>query len=62
LPRYAPIMTTTSFNGDVGYAPPWAGTSVGVVQAVQSAADIVRQLAHDATAILHADGRPTPTQ
>ena len=48
VPRYAPIMTTASFDGDVEYAPLWAGTSVGMVRAAQPAADIVRRLARDA--------------
>ena len=54
VPRYAPIMTTTSFDGDVGYAPLWAGESVSMVRAVRPAADIVRRLAQDAAAVLDA--------
>ena len=62
VPRDTPIMTTANFDGDVGYAPLWAGTSVGMVGAVQPAAEIVHRLAHDATAVLDADDPPAITQ
>jgi NAD(P)H-dependent flavin oxidoreductase YrpB (nitropropane dioxygenase family) len=52
--RYAPMMTTSSFVGDVGYAPLWAGESVGAVHAVEPAADIVHRLARDASAMIEA--------
>ena len=62
VPRYTPIMTTADFDGDVGYAPLWAGTSVGMVRAVQPAAEIVHRLALDTTAVLDADDPPAITQ
>ena len=54
VPRYAPMMTTTRFEGDVGYAPLWAGESVGAVRAVEPAADIVRRLAREAGDLIDA--------
>jgi nitronate monooxygenase/enoyl-[acyl-carrier protein] reductase II len=60
VPRYAPFMTTSSFIGDVGYAPLWAGESVGAVRAVEPAADIVRRLAREAGEVIDAGNSEGP--
>ena len=46
--RYAPGMVTAAFEGDLDYAPLWAGESCSVVDDVQPAAAIVQQLVRDA--------------
>ena len=45
-------MATATFDGELDYAPLWAGESCSVVNDVQPAAGIVRQLAEDAAAAL----------
>jgi nitronate monooxygenase/enoyl-[acyl-carrier protein] reductase II len=48
--RYAVGMAIPEFDGDVGYAPLWAGESCSVVNDVKPAGDIVRDLVRDAEA------------
>jgi nitronate monooxygenase len=50
--RYAVGMATPEFDGDVEYAPLWAGESCSVVNDVKPAGDIVRDLVRDAEAVL----------
>ena len=47
-------MATADFDGDVEYAPLWAGESCGVVNELKPAAAIVRDLVRDAEAALAA--------
>jgi len=51
-PRYATGMLTPGFEGDVDYAPMWAGESCSVVNDVKPAAEIVQDLVRDARASL----------
>jgi nitronate monooxygenase len=53
-PRYAVGMTTPDFDGDIDYAPLWAGESCSVVNDVKPAGEIVRDLVRDAQAALAA--------
>jgi NAD(P)H-dependent flavin oxidoreductase YrpB (nitropropane dioxygenase family) len=53
-PRYAVGVATADFDGDVEYAPLWAGESCGVVNELKPAAAIVRDLVRDAEAALAA--------
>jgi nitronate monooxygenase/enoyl-[acyl-carrier protein] reductase II len=48
VPRYAALMATSGFEGDVAYAPLWAGETVGMVRQVEPAAAIVRRLVREA--------------
>jgi nitronate monooxygenase len=57
-PRYAVGMAGPEFDGDIEYAPLWAGESCDVVNDVKPAAAIVRDLARDAEAAL---ARPMPS-
>jgi len=58
-PRYAGAGTPKpNFEGDLDYAPLWAGASVEVVNDIRPAGDIVRRLAQDAQALLAAAGQP----
>jgi nitronate monooxygenase/enoyl-[acyl-carrier protein] reductase II len=50
--RYAPILATTDFDGDVDHAPLWAGESVDMVHEVRPAAEIVAALVEEAEAVL----------
>ena len=52
-PRYAIGVAGPDFDGDIEYAPLWAGTSVGVVNDVKPVADIVRDLVTEAEAALN---------
>jgi nitronate monooxygenase len=47
-PRYAVGMATSDFDGDVEYAPLWAGESCSVVNDVKPAAQIVADLVREA--------------
>jgi nitronate monooxygenase len=47
-PRYAVGMTTREFDGDVEYAPLWAGESCSVVNDIKPAAQIVADLVREA--------------
>jgi nitronate monooxygenase len=51
-PRYAASVATPDFDGDIGYAPLWAGESCGVVNDIKPAGEIVHDLVRDATAAL----------
>ena len=51
-PRYATGMITPDFEGELEYAPMWAGESCSVVNDVKPAAEIVRELARDARSAL----------
>ena len=51
-PRYAIGVAPPDFDGDIEYAPLWAGESCSVVNDIKPAGDIVRDLARDADAIL----------
>jgi nitronate monooxygenase len=51
-PRYAVGVATADFDGDIEYAPLWAGESCSVVNDLKPTATIVRDLVHDAEAAL----------
>jgi nitronate monooxygenase len=51
-PRYSPGMATADFDGELEYAPLWAGESCSVVDSVEPAAVVVRELIQDAAAAL----------
>jgi nitronate monooxygenase/enoyl-[acyl-carrier protein] reductase II len=53
-PRYAAAVTTPDFEGDIDYAPLFAGESCSVVNDIKPAAAIVRDLTRDAEATLAA--------
>lgn len=44
VPRYGIGMILPTFEGQIDYAPMWAGTSVTDVGEVKPAAEIVREL------------------
>ena len=50
--RYAIGSATPDFDGDIEYAPLWAGESCSAVRDIKPAADIVRDLVHEAEAAL----------
>jgi len=51
-PRYASGIATPDFDGDIDYAPLWAGESCSVVNDIKPAAQIVRDLVREAEAAL----------
>jgi NAD(P)H-dependent flavin oxidoreductase YrpB (nitropropane dioxygenase family) len=51
-PRYAIGVAAPDFDGDIEYAPLWAGTSVSVVNDIKPAAEIVHDLVREAEAAL----------
>jgi nitronate monooxygenase len=51
-PRYAVGVATPDFDGDLDYAPLWAGESCSVVNDIKPAGEIVRELVRDAEAVL----------
>lgn len=51
-PRYAVGMATPEFDGDIEYAPLWAGESCSAVNDIKPAARIVEDLVRDAQAAL----------
>jgi nitronate monooxygenase len=51
-PRYAVGVATADFDGDIDYAPLWAGQSCSVVNDLKPAATIVRDLVRDAETAL----------
>jgi nitronate monooxygenase len=53
-PRYASGVATADFDGDLDYAPLWAGESCSVVNDIKPAGEIVRELVRDAGAALRA--------
>jgi NAD(P)H-dependent flavin oxidoreductase YrpB (nitropropane dioxygenase family) len=54
LPRYAPAVVTPEFEGDIEYAPLWAGESCSLINDIKPANAIVRDLVRDAEATLPA--------
>jgi NAD(P)H-dependent flavin oxidoreductase YrpB (nitropropane dioxygenase family) len=56
--RYSVRAAVPETDGDLEALPMWAGQSVGLVNTVLSAADIVREIDTDAAAILQRLGRP----
>jgi hypothetical protein len=50
--RYASGMATPDFDGDLDYAPLWAGESCSLVNDIRPAGEIVRGLVRDAEAAL----------
>jgi hypothetical protein len=52
LRRFQPIDIHTGVTGAIEAMPHWAGESVDGVKAVQSAAEIVQELAGDAERLL----------
>lgn len=54
-PRYAVGTVPPEFDGDVEYAPLWAGESVSLVNDVKPAAEIVRDLVAGAERALAGD-------
>jgi nitronate monooxygenase len=52
MPRYAMGTVPSDFDGDVDYAPLWAGESCGFVNDIKPASEIVRDLVRDAEAAL----------
>jgi nitronate monooxygenase/enoyl-[acyl-carrier protein] reductase II len=57
-PRYAIGVATPDFDGDIDYAPLWAGESCSVVNDIKPAAQIVRDLVAEAQIAL--PGAPAP--
>jgi nitronate monooxygenase/enoyl-[acyl-carrier protein] reductase II len=55
-PRYAIGSVPPDFDGDIDYAPLWAGESCTVVNDIKPAAEIVRSLVSDAEAALAQSG------
>ena len=55
-PRYAAGMIVPDFEGDLEYAPMWAGESVGDVKDVKPAGEVVRDLVREAEAALAFSG------
>jgi NAD(P)H-dependent flavin oxidoreductase YrpB (nitropropane dioxygenase family) len=51
-PRYAIGTAPPDFDGDIEYAPLWAGESCTVVNDIKPAADIVRDLVREAETAL----------
>jgi NAD(P)H-dependent flavin oxidoreductase YrpB (nitropropane dioxygenase family) len=56
-PRYAVGVATPDFDGDLDYAPLWAGESCSVVNDIKPAAQIVRDLIREAEAALAESAR-----
>jgi nitronate monooxygenase len=56
-PRYAIGSAPPDFDGDIEYAPLWAGESCTVVNDIKPAADIVRDLVRDAETALRGEAR-----
>jgi nitronate monooxygenase/enoyl-[acyl-carrier protein] reductase II len=50
--RYASGMATPDFDGDLDYAPLWAGESCSLVNDIKPAGEIVRELVRDAETAL----------
>jgi len=57
ITRYASTAPWDSMTGDIEALALWAGQSVGLVHDVRPAGDIVRELADEAAAVLHAGAR-----
>ena len=56
--RYAPQVATPEFDGDIEYAPLWAGESCSVVDDIKPAGEIVRDLVRHAADALAASTAP----
>jgi NAD(P)H-dependent flavin oxidoreductase YrpB (nitropropane dioxygenase family) len=54
-PRYAVGMATSDFDGDIDYAPLWAGESCSTIGDIKPAAQIIQDLIRDAQAALDDD-------
>ena len=54
-PRYATGMATPDFEGELDYAPLWAGESCAVVNDIKPAGEIVRELVRNAEAALESE-------
>jgi nitronate monooxygenase len=57
-PRYATGMATPDFDGDLDYAPLWAGESCSVVNDIKPAGEIVLELVRDAEVALAEAAKP----
>jgi nitronate monooxygenase/enoyl-[acyl-carrier protein] reductase II len=57
-PRYAVGTAPPDFEGDIDYAPMWAGESCSVVNDIKPAGEIVRDLVRDAEASMARAVRP----
>ena len=55
-PRYAVGSPPPDFDGDIEYAPLWAGESCSVVNDIKPAAEIIHDLVRDAQAALEQPG------
>ena len=55
--RYGAYTPGVDAEGDVESLPMWAGRGVGLVRRIQTAAEIVREIADQAGAILGSDVR-----
>jgi nitronate monooxygenase len=52
IPRWAPIMVSPWFDGDIELAPMWAGESVALVHEIKPAGQIVHDIAREADEVL----------
>jgi nitronate monooxygenase len=52
IPRWASFMATPWFEGDLEYAPLWAGESVELVHEILPAGEVVRRIAAEADEVL----------
>lgn len=52
VPRYASFLPTPAFDGDIEYAPLWAGESCGRVNEIKPAGQIVRDVVREAEAVI----------
>jgi NAD(P)H-dependent flavin oxidoreductase YrpB (nitropropane dioxygenase family) len=57
-PRYSGGTATPEFDGDIEYAPLWAGESCSVVNDIKPAGEIVEDLVRQAAATLAASAAP----
>lgn len=62
IKRYTSFTATPAFEGDIEEVPLWAGMSVGLVQVVKPAGEIVRETVREAEEILAALGGGSPLQ
>lgn len=59
IPRYASVMLTPWFDGDVELGPLWAGESVALVDDVVPAGELVRRIAREADETIARLARPS---
>ena len=52
MPRYASLMLTPWFEGDIELGPMWAGESAALVDGILPAGEIVRRIAAEADVAL----------